>query len=99
MLSQLRKEKAKWKGTMQKQKQLEADNENLKNSNINSSQVETFLQTSLDTKEAEVIEITKKLKKAESEHKKTKDQHKAALDTAHDTLGNVTKRNNDLKIE
>jgi hypothetical protein len=99
MLNQLRKEKAKWRETMHKQKQLEAENENLKNSNINSSQVETFLQTSLNTKEAEVIELTKKLKKAESEHKKAKDQHKAALDTVHDTLGNVTKRNNDLKIE
>ena len=33
MLNQLRKEKAKWKETMQKQKQLEAENENLKNSN------------------------------------------------------------------
>ena len=32
-------------------------------------------------------------------HKKAKDLHKEALDTVHDTLGNVTKRNNDLKIE
>ena len=96
MLNQLRKEKAKWKDTINKQRQLEAENDNLKK---NHEQVETFLQTSMNAKEAEVSEMTKKLKKAEGDHKKMKDQHKAALDTVHDTLGNVTKRNNDLKIE
>ena len=61
--------------------------------------VDPFLHNSLDAKEAEVTEITKKLKKLKYEHKKTKDLHKEALDTVHDTLGNVTKRNNDLNIE
>ena len=102
----LRKKDKIYAETKTKVEELEVENERLTGNNDyncgecrNINDVETFLHKSLDDKEAEVNEITKKLKKLENEHKKVKDLHKEALDTVHDTLGNVTKRNNDLKIE
>ena len=99
----LRKKDKIYEETKTKVEELEVENERLTGNNCGEcrdiTDVETFLHKSLDAKEAEVNEITKKLKKLENEHKKAKDLHKEALDTVHDTLGNVTKRNNDLKIE
>ena len=102
----LRKKDKIYEETKTKVEELKAESKRLTDNNYNNcgecrniTDVETFLHKSLDAKEAEVNEINKKLKKLENEHKKAKDMHKEALDTVHDTLGNVTKRNNDLKIE
>ena len=102
----LKKKDTIYEATKVKLVELKVENKRLTDDNDancgecrNITEVETFLHNSLDAKEAEVNDISKKLKKVENDLKKTKDQHKAALDTVHDTLGNVTQRNNDLKTE
>ena len=102
MINKLRQEKAQWRDSLVKQRQLEDENERLKShceSCSNSAEVIAHKETSLDEKDAKIGELGKKLKKLESEHKKTKDEYKTDIDTVHDTLANIAKRNNDLKGE
>ena len=102
MINKLRQEKAQWRASLVKQRELEEENQRLKSdcdSCRNSEEVIERKNNSLDVKDVEIAELGKKVKKLESEHKKTKDEYKTDIDTVHDTLANIAKRNNDLKAE
>ena len=102
MIDKLRQEKAQWRETLIKQRQLEDENERLKSecdSCRNSEEVIERKNANLDVKDAKIAELGKKIKKLEGENKKNKDEYKTDIDTVHDTLANIAKRNNDLKAE
>ena len=99
MLEQLRKDASILKKNLEKQRQLELENTALKHELKLESEVGAHLKTTVSEKETELNDVTKKLKKLETEHKKSKDQHKVEIDTVNETVGNVTQINNDLKTE
>ena len=102
MVNKLRGEKAQWRASLVNQRQLEDENQRLRSSCDGCSNSEEVIEqknNSLDIKEAEIAQLGKKIKKLESENKKITDDYKTDIDTVHDTLANIAKRNNDLKGE
>ena len=53
----------------------------------------------MDEKDSDKAVLKGKLKKEEKEHEKTKSLFKSSIETLQETVGNVTKINNDLKTE
>ena len=102
MINKLREEKAQWRESLVNQRRLEDENQRLRSSCDGCSNSEEVIEqknNSLDIKEAEIAQIGKKIKKLETENKKIKADYKTDIDTVHDTLANIAKRNNDLKAE
>ena len=99
MLEQLRKDASKLKKNVEKQRQLEMENISLKHELTLEGEVGAHFKTAVSKKETELNEVTKRLKKLETENKKSKDQHKVEIETMNEMVGNVTKSNNNLKIE
>ena len=99
MLEQLRKDASMLKKKLEKQRQLEMENTTLKHELKLEGEVGAHLRTTVSDKEAELSDVTKRLKKLETEHKKSKEQNKVEIDTVNETVGNVTKINIDLKTE
>ena len=84
------------------QRRLEDENQRLRSSCDGCSNSEEVIEqknNSVDVKDAKIAELGKKVKKLVSEHTKSKDEYKTDINTVHDTLGNIAKRNNDLKAE
>ena len=82
MIDKLRQEKAQWRETLIKQRQLEDENERLKSecdSCRNSEEVIERKNVNLDVKDAKIAELGKKNKKLEGENKKNKDEYKTDI--------------------
>ena len=99
MLAQLRKDATKLKKNLEKQRMLEMENITLKHEHKLEGEVAAHLKIVVSEKETEVSEVNKRLMKLQKEHQKSKDQQKVEIDTLNEIVGNVTKRNNELKIE
>ena len=103
MIERLRKDAAGLRQSIEKQKKLEHEITELKAKKCdeceNLTQVESYQRVTITEKENELVDAARKLTKTLKDHKQDKDQHKKVVDSLHDTVGSLTKRNNDLKVE
>ena len=87
------------KATIEQVKSLNLSTETLKHDIAMSAQVEQNKENLINKKENDVKEANNKLKKLENEFKKMKDQNNVNIESLNNTVGALTKRNNDLMTE
>ena len=106
MLSQLREDASKLKNSLEKQRKLEAEIIRTKEAAekecdqcMMRAEVQNVQEAAIKEKDKEIQQANNKFKKIQKDLEANKDQHKTSMDNLYDTLGNLTKRNNDLKAE
>jgi hypothetical protein len=106
MLNQLRKDASKWKDSLEKQRKLEAELSSIKDAAEKEcdqcemrAEVQVDQENAIREKENETRLANSMVKKLEKDLEAKKNQHKTSMDSIYDTLGNLTKINNDLKAE
>ena len=96
----------KLKNSLEKQRKLEAEILRMKEDAerecdqcVMRAEVQTDQEAAIKEKDKEIQQANNKFKKIQKDLEANKDQHKTSMDNLYDTLGNLTKRNNDRKAE
>ena len=87
------------KATVEEVKSLKLSTETLKHDISMSKQVENHKETLIIEKENELKAASTRVKNLEKELKTTKEQNKANIDSLNETVGSLTKRNNELMTQ